>query len=63
MFNTLRLSVKVLTEVLTTEVLTAEILGEVLTDVIIVITTGVVVAAEAITEVASRTELKVRVEI
>ena len=63
MFNALRLSIKVLTEVLAIEVLTAEILREVFADVVVIITVGVIVAAEAITEVASRTELKVRVEI
>jgi hypothetical protein len=50
-------------EVLTIKVLTAEILREVLMDVVIIITTGVIVAAEAVTEVTSRTELKARVKI
>ena len=53
------MSIKVLIEVLTTEVLRGEIFREVLTDVVIIITIGVVVATEAITEVTSRTELKV----
>jgi hypothetical protein len=50
-------------EVLTIKVLTAEILREVLADVIIIITIGVIVTAEAVTELASRTELKGRVKI
>jgi hypothetical protein len=62
-FNALRLSVKVLAEVLAAEVLAAEILGEVLADVVVVIAMGVVVAAEAVTEVAGGTELKARVKI
>ena len=55
--------IKVLIEVLAIKVLAAEILREVLVDIIIIITAGVIVAVEAIIEVTSRTELKARVKI
>ena len=41
----------------------AEILREVLADIVVVIAVGVIVTAEAVTEVTSGTELKVWVEI
>ena len=63
MFNALRLSIKVFTEVLAVEVLRGEILGEVLADVVIIIAAGVVVTIEAVTEVTGGMELKARVEI